>query len=301
MSAETYCYTSIVFFEIFEKSLCQIILLKTFLIKKQIKIYVQEVKIMYVDTHSHLYFDAYKKDREKIISEFDEEGLDFIVSIGIDVDSSKKSVILAKNHNKIYATAGIHPSEKCILKNGDIDAIKKLVVENDKVLAIGEIGLDYYRNYQSVEVQKKSFNLQLELAEELQVPVIIHDREAHNDIYNYLKFFKGKVRGIMHSFSGDYDFAKKMLDLGYYISITGVITFKKAETLRDVVKKVPLEYLLSETDCPFLTPEPYRGKRNQPAYVKYVVRKIAQVTGIDEDYVTETLVENAKKVFSIKS
>ena len=253
---------------------------------------------MYVDTHSHLYFSAFDKDRKKLIHDFEKDGLEFMVSIGIDGASNEQSVNLAKQYSSIYAAVGFHPSESASLNNDELDNLKAYC-ENDKVVAIGEIGLDYYRMCQPVDVQKKAFGLQLELAEELQIPVVIHDRDSHDDVYEMLKSFKGRVRGIMHSFSGDYDFAKKMLNLGYYISITGVVTFKNADVLRDVVKKVPLEFLLSETDCPFLTPEPYRGKRNQPAYVKYVVKKIAQITGINEDYVTESLVENAKKSFNI--
>ncbi len=253
---------------------------------------------MFADTHSHIYFDNYSKDRDKLISNFDNDELDLVMSIGINLETTKKSIELAEKHNKIYAVAGFHPSESASLNNETMDTLKKFC-EHKKVKAIGEIGLDYYRNYQPVEVQKKAFAQQLELASELNMPVVIHDRDAHNDVYDYLKAFKGKVKGIMHSFSGDYEFARKMIDLDYYISITGVVTFKKAETLKDVVKKVPLEVLLSETDCPFLTPEPYRGKRNQPAYVKYVVKRIAQITGIDEDFVTDTLLENAKKVFNI--
>lgn len=253
---------------------------------------------MYADTHSHIYFDNYKKDRNKLISNFDDDELDLVMSIGINLETSEKSIELAEKHRKIYAVVGFHPSESASVNNETMDKLKNFS-GNKKVKAIGEIGLDYYRNYQPVETQKKAFAQQLELASELKIPVVIHDRESHKDIYDYLKAFKGKVKGIMHSFSGDYEFAKKMIDLGYYISVTGVVTFRKAETLKDVVKKVPLEVLLSETDCPFLTPEPYRGKRNQPAYVKYVVKRIAHITGVDEDFVADTLLDNAKKAFNI--
>lgn len=252
----------------------------------------------YVDTHSHIYFDSYDKDRDKLINSFEDEGLDFVVSVGIDMESSKKSVSLADEYNSIYATVGFHPSESDGVGTAEIDAMKKLC-ENKKVIAVGEIGLDYYRNYKPVDVMKKGFEKQLELAQELHKPVVIHDRDAHKDVYDRLRSFKGSVKGIMHAYSGDYDLAKKYLDLGYYISITGVVTFKKADILRDVVRKVPVDLLLSETDCPFLTPEPYRGKRNQPAYVKYVVHRIAKITGLQADDVAETLVDNAYKAFEI--
>ncbi len=254
---------------------------------------------MYVDTHTHIYFDSYDKDRKNIIDNMENDELDFIVSIGIDMKSSEQSISLAINNDKIYATLGFHPSEADSVNSSTLYKFKELSKE-EKVIAIGEIGLDYYRNYKPKDIQKKAFRNQLELAEELKLPVVIHNRDSHKDIYEELKSFNGKVRGIMHSFSGDYEFAKKILDLGYYISITGVVTFKNAELLREVVRKVPLDLLLTETDCPFLTPEPYRGKRNQPAYVKYVTKRISEIKKNNEEITANQLLNNSKEIFNIK-
>ncbi len=250
---------------------------------------------MYVDTHSHIFYDRYDEDRQEIINNFENEGLDFIVCPGVDGKSSEQSVNLAINNKKIYAAVGYHPSDSDLVNNNTLDELEKLA-RNEKVVAIGEIGLDYYRNYKPAEIQKKALRNQMELAEQLDLPVVIHNRDSHKDMYEELKAFNGKVRGIMHSFAGDYEFAKKMMDLGYYISISGVVTFKNAPDLREVVKQVPNDYLLSETDSPFLAPSPYRGKRNQPAYVKYVVEKIVEVKNQD---IREQLVNNAKTIFNI--
>jgi TatD DNase family protein len=258
-------------------------------------------KLMYVDTHTHLYFDAFEEDRETLIASFDDDKLDFVVSVGIDIETSVKSIELANKYSpKIYAVAGYHPSKSASLKLQDTTYLEKLL-RNEKVVALGEIGLDYYRNYEPIDVQKKAFISQMELAKEVNIPVVIHNRDSHDDVLDVLESFKGSVRGIMHSFSGSYDFAKKVLDLGYYISINGIVTFKNATTLREIVKEIPPELLLSETDCPFLTPQPYRGRRrNQPAYVKYVVKKIAEIKGIDEEELAPILLENAKRAFRLE-
>jgi TatD DNase family protein len=253
---------------------------------------------MYIDTHTHIYFDKYDKDRKQIINNMEKDELDFIVSVGIDMKSSEQSIQLSNDNKRIFATIGFHPSEADLVNANSMDKFKKMS-RNDNVVAIGEIGLDYYRNYKPKDIQKKALRQQLELAEELNLPVVIHNRDSHHDIHEELKNFNGRVRGIMHSFSGNYDFAKKILNLGYYISITGVITFRNAPELRDIVKKIPLDRLLTETDCPFLTPEPYRGKRNQPAYVRYITQKISEVKGISVTDTAKQLLENTNDIFNI--
>jgi len=255
-----------------------------------------------IDSHSHLTFSAYDEDREEVLKRAFDGGLEALVVIGSGglVDENFNAVKFAKEHENVYATIGIHPHDA-----GKVDldeAISKLteLAKEEKVVAIGEVGLDYHYMHSSAESQLECFRRFLKLAHELKLSVIIHDREAHNDVLYTLHESKYEFTGgIFHCFSGDVFVARQVLDLGFYISIPGVITFKKADELRKVVKEVPIEKLLIETDCPYLAPVPYRGKRNEPLYVKYVAEEIAKIKGLSLEDVARITTLNTKRVLNL--
>jgi TatD DNase family protein len=250
----------------------------------------------FIDIHAHVNFEAYDSDREATMKRALDENV-WMINVGTDIETSKSAVELADKYEKgVYAIVGQHPND-----NGeDFDATGyHELLKNEKVVAIGECGLDYFRSGpESVARQKEIFINQIELANEVGKPLMLHIRgeNAYKDVYEILKAHS-KVAGDIHFFAGDWNEAKSFLDLGFTLSLTGVITF--ARNYDEVIKKAPLEMLLSETDCPFVTPEPYRGKRNEPLYVKEVVKKIAEIRNADLSQVKRQLVENAKRVFKI--
>jgi TatD DNase family protein len=251
---------------------------------------------MLVDTHCHLDLEQYDQDRDKVIQRAIQNKIKKIVTIGTDIMSSEKAVSLAEKYAIIYAAAGIHPNDCAMTKEDDILRIKQLT-DNKKVIAIGEIGLDYYHMKASKEQQMDIFERQLHLAQSLNLPVIIHNRDAHADIYAVLKQREyASVNGVLHSFSGDEAFLEAILDLHFMVSYTGVVTFKK-NTCESLVKNTPFESLLLETDSPFLTPVPFRGKRNEPAYLIYTAQKIAQIKNIDIEELADTTGKNALNLF----
>ncbi|MGL6168947.1 MAG: TatD family hydrolase [Fusobacteriaceae bacterium] len=250
-----------------------------------------------VDTHCHLDNSQYDYDRENILKEI-EENMEFVVNIGCDEKSSKKSLELAKKYKNIYATIGIHPTDIAkIFTNDDYETLKNMAKE-EKVVAIGEIGLDYHWMTQPEDVQKNWLRKQMELAKELNKSVVIHTREAIADTVEILKEFP-EVKGILHCYPGSYETAKEIME-NYYFGVGGVLTFKNSKKTVEFVKCIPLEKIVIETDAPYLTPEPYRGKRNHPEYVKFVVQKIAEIKGISYEEVLETTTNNAKKIYGIK-
>ncbi|MGL5124878.1 MAG: TatD family hydrolase [Fusobacteriaceae bacterium] len=250
-----------------------------------------------VDTHCHLDNSQYDDDRENILKEI-EENMEFVVNIGCDEKSSKKSLELAKKYKNIYATIGIHPTDIAkIFTNDDYETLKNMAKE-EKVVAIGEIGLDYHWMTQPEDVQKNWLRKQMELAKELNKSVVIHTREAIADTVEILKEFP-EVKGILHCYPGSYETAKEIME-NYYFGVGGVLTFKNSKKTVEFVKCIPLEKIVIETDAPYLTPEPYRGKRNHPEYVKFVVQKIAEIKGISYEEVLETTTNNAKKIYGIK-
>ncbi|MGM0409865.1 MAG: TatD family hydrolase [Bacillota bacterium] len=251
------------------------------------------------DTHAHLDFPRFDKDRDEVIKRAQNKGVKNIVNIGSNMTTSRNSVELSRRYENIYAAIGIHPHDADTF---NLNVSKKLnkLADNDKVVAIGEIGLDFHYDNSPREKQKQSFRAQLRLAKKLDLPVVIHTRDADKETLNILKDEKAiDIGGIMHCFASDKKMAKEILDLGFYIAFGGLITFKNLSNLRDVVKEVPLDRLLIETDSPYLTPEPHRGKRNEPAYVKFVAEKIAEIKGIAVEEVTKITTENAKKVYDI--
>ncbi len=254
---------------------------------------------MIVDTHCHLHMDYYDKDRGEVISRIEEEGSPFILTVGISVEDSERAVSLAERFPFIYATCGVHPHDA---KDFSDEALKRLeeLAKSEKVVAIGEIGLDFYRNFSPKEAQFEAFEAQLELAVRLNLPVVIHTRDAHPDTKSVLRRYSSSLRGVViHCFSGDLSDAKDYLDMGCYISFAGHTTYSKNQHLRDVAKWVPEDRLLVETDAPFLTPMPLRGKRNEPVYVRYTASVIAGVRGISTEELFNLVFENSKSLFAL--
>ena len=253
---------------------------------------------MLIDSHSHIEMKAFDRDREQVVARAREVGVDYIIAVGISLADCKRVVSVTKQYKTVYGVIGIHPHHAKDIDNRTYDSLRQMV-NNDKIVAYGEIGLDFFRNLSPRNIQIKRFGEQLELASEVGLPVVIHDREAHTQTMNILEQWKGDKRGIIHCFSGDYGMARKCLDMGFYISIPGTITFKNSGQLREVVKKMPMDRLLVETDAPFLTPQPKRGERNEPAYVIYTVLKIAEIKGIPVEEVERITYKNTMDVFGI--
>jgi TatD DNase family protein len=219
--------------------------------------------------------------------------------VGTDSDDCRKAVALAQEHDFISAAVGIHPHDAKTI-NAETYSLLRELAADDNVVAIGEIGLDFYRNLSSPEIQVQHFREQLWLAREVSLPVIIHDREAHQKVLQILQEEKAEtVGGVIHCFSGDWEMAKACLDMGFYISIPGTITYKKSEEYHKLVRDLPLDRMLVETDCPFLAPYPFRGKRNEPAYVQYVAETVARIKRIAQEELAEITTQNAQKLFNL--
>jgi TatD DNase family protein len=255
---------------------------------------------MFVDTHAHLQWASFDSDRKDVLERAKEKRVTRIVNIGFDIAGSLKGVELAENHMGLYATVGIHPHSANTLSNEIVGKLRELAA-NPKVVAIGEIGLDYYRNLSPREVQKQAFETQLALAEELGLPVVIHDREAHKDILQTLSRFKGKIKGIMHCFSGNKQMAQQCIDLGYKISFNGTITYPKNHELREIAKWINPKNILLETDCPFLAPQEVRGKRNEPSFLPMIAQEIANLKRISVDDLAENTTKNAEETLKLSA
>lgn len=254
-----------------------------------------------IDSHCHLDMESFKVDLNETLARAKSHGIHSIITIGIDEASSLAAIELAKHHPMLKATVGIHPHDAGQINEGTYARMRQLVAKNrEQVVAYGEIGLDYAKNYSPKVVQLQTFKEQLLLAKELALPVIIHDRDAHDDCLALLQaaapFPQG---GVMHCFSGDAALAEKVLELGFYISIPGVVTFKNGRELQDTVARIPLESMLLETDGPFLAPVPWRGKRNEPAYLPYVAQKIAELKNTSIEAVAKQTSSNAQKLFHL--
>jgi TatD DNase family protein len=254
---------------------------------------------MLIDTHAHLEMREFNDDREEVIQRAREAGVGSIVTIGTSLESSRDAVMLAEKHDFIYAAIGVHPHEtKDILH--PVYEILRLLAKNRKVVAYGEIGLDYYYEHSPRTDQKRKFRDMLREARELDLPVVIHDRDAHDDTLRILsEEWSPELGGIMHCFSGDAALAKKVIEMGFSVSIAGPVTYPKAEQLREVVRQIPIEHLLIETDAPYLAPQPMRGKRNEPAFVRHTAEMIAQVKGLTFDDVARITSFNAMQLLGI--
>lgn len=253
---------------------------------------------MLIDTHAHLEMSKFDKDRDEVIERALQNGIDAIIAVGINLEDSEKAIALAKSHDAVYATVGVHPHDAKSIDTATYDSLKKLAAR-EKVVAYGEIGLDFFRDRSPRDIQINRFEEQLDLAVELNLPVVIHSRDAHQETFEILEKHKENLRGVLHCFSGDYEMAKKYIDLGYYISIPGTITFPNAGKLVEVVEKIPMDSMLIETDSPFLAPVPKRGKRNEPAYVAYVAKKIYEIRRMTLEEVGIATSENARNLFGI--
>lgn len=249
------------------------------------------------DSHSHLEMREFDRDRDEVIRRAGAAGVKRIVTVGTTLAECEKAVAIAAANPSVYAAIGIHPHEVKSIGKDTYDRLRKIAGAK-KIVAYGEIGLDFFRNISPPDIQVARFGEQLELAKELGLPIIIHDRDAHRETVSMLKE-SGIGRGIIHCFSGDYAMARECLDMGFYISVPGTVTFPKSERLREIVAKVPLDRLLVETDCPYLTPVPNRGKRNEPAYVAHTARKVAEVRNISFEEAARVTSENAALVFGL--
>ncbi|MGL5084420.1 MAG: TatD family hydrolase [Clostridium sp.] len=259
-----------------------------------------ENKYVIFDTHAHYDSDSFDEDRDEVLKQIKESGVAFILNCASDYLSIEKTNALTKKYDFIFGALGIHPSDA----NDFNDNVKLEILDfikcNEKILAIGEIGLDYYwEGNPSKEIQKEVFREQMKLAQELKLPVVIHDRDAHGDTLEIMKEFPS-VKGIVHCFSGSVEFARECTKLGYYIGITGVITFKNAKKIADVVKDVPLENLLVETDAPYMAPVPNRGKRNKSDYICHIIEQIAQIKEIDPKEVNMAVNANFMRLIDRK-
>lgn len=251
-----------------------------------------------IDTHSHIDLDDFD-NLDEIILNAKNAGVEKIIIPSVDRTSFEKVIELSDKYEGVYCALGIHPTEAQKIKDEDYEAIIKLS-SNEKVVAIGECGLDYYWDKTFIEEQKVAFLKQIEIAKALKKPLIVHDREAHKDCFDILSAnIKDEIPVIMHCFSGSFEFAKECVKKGFYIALGGVVTFKNAKKVHEIAQNISLDYLLLETDAPYLTPEPYRGKRNEPAYVKYAAEKIAELRGVSLEEVAEATTKNARKVFNI--
>lgn len=252
------------------------------------------------DTHAHLNEPELAKDLPAVLERAHLAGVEHIATIGYDWQSSLYAVYLAEKHEHVYAVAGIHPHDAQTLTKEVYHKLAELA-QSPAVVAIGEIGLDYYRDLSPRDVQKKAFTEQIHLAKDLAKPIVIHDRDAHADTMKILRQENaGANGGILHCYSGSWEMAKEAMKLGFYISIAGPVTYKNARTLPEVVQKMPLDMLLVETDCPYLTPEPYRGKTNEPAHVRLVAEKIAAIRGQSLETIAEQTTENALRLYGLK-
>jgi TatD DNase family protein len=255
--------------------------------------------MMLIDSHAHLEMPDFKKDLEAVIQRAKESGVEYIFTVGTEKKDWKRAVEIADSHPSIYVILGVHPHNAKEIDDQTYPTLKKLC-RNGKVKAYGEIGLDFFRNLSPRDIQLKRFREQIGLAKELDLPIVIHDREAHRETLEILKSEKAEESGgIIHCFSGDYEMAKACMDMGFYISIPGSITFKNAEGSREIVERIPLESLLVETDAPFLTPEPFRGKRNEPSYVRYTAQKVAEIKKVSFEKVAEITTQNALRVYRL--
>lgn len=254
---------------------------------------------MLIDSHAHLEMPEFRKDLIEVLQRAKDSGVEYIFTVGTEKKDWKRALEIAQSHSSVYAILGVHPHNAKEIEDGTYPILKRLC-QNEKVKAYGEIGLDFFRDHSPRDIQRQRFREQIHLARELKLPIVVHDRDAHRETQEILKSEKaGENGGIIHCFSGDEGMAKACIDMGFYISIPGSITYKNAGPFHDLVKRLPLESLLIETDAPFLTPVPFRGKRNEPGYVRYTAERIAEIKKIPFEKVAEVTSQNALKVFKL--
>ena len=252
---------------------------------------------MLFDTHAHMNDEAFDQDREQMILGLPDKGIQYVMNVGCSLRSSGDCIKMAETYPFVYASVGTHPDAAAEVDEAVIEAYRKMA-QHPKVLAIGEIGLDYY--YESVprEIQQKAFRMQMQLARELQMPVIIHERDAHDDAMRIVKEFKD-VTGVFHCYSGSAEMARQLVNMGWYIGFTGVLTFKNARKAVETAERIPLDRIVLETDCPFMAPEPFRGKRNDPGYLYRMAERLAEIRGITPEEAQTATLENAKRLYRL--
>ncbi|MBI1857971.1 MAG: TatD family hydrolase [Candidatus Melainabacteria bacterium] len=252
----------------------------------------------FIDSHAHLVLEPFQNDRDKVINEAFSSEITHIIQSCDNLDEIKQNLVLTEKYNNLYSSVGIHPHEASLW-----DDVSKITIlehsKKEKVIAIGETGLDFFYNYSPKEIQLKVFREQIKISKECSLPLIIHCRDAFNEALQILKEEKTEIPGVFHCFTGSLDNAKEALKLGFYISWSGILTFKNAKDLKEVAQEIPLEKTLIETDSPFLTPIPFRGKRNEPKFVKYVAEELAKIKNLNVEEVGQITSENTKKVFNI--
>jgi TatD DNase family protein len=251
-----------------------------------------------IDSHSHLFEEEFNNDLDDCIKRCKENNVNKIILVGFSYDTNRLAQKLSKEYDIFYPTAGIHPDEA---DNNYLEKINELkeFVSNNKVYAIGECGIDYHYTKENADIQKIIFRAQIELSIEKNLPLIIHMRDATLDTFNILKEYKGKIKGVMHCYSGSLEMAYEFIKLGFHISLGGPVTFKNAKEPKEVAKNIPLDKLLVETDCPFLAPTPYRGKRNESSYVTLVAKEIAALRGISYEELEYATEKNTKELFNL--
>lgn len=254
---------------------------------------------MFFDTHAHLDDEAFDIDRDELISSFAEVGVTRVLNASSDMPSSYKTLALCKKYDFIYGAVGIHPEAADRMEDGDMEKLEALAKEKN-IVAIGETGLDYYWDNVPREVQQKAFRAHCNLALKLNLPIVVHDREAHKDTFDILGEFPELKRVVYHCFSGSVEYAREIVKRGYYFSFGGAITFKNARHAPDVIKAVPRERIMLETDCPYMAPVPYRGKRNHPGYIPQIAAKISELWSVSPEEAGRITTENALRFFGIK-
>ena len=258
-------------------------------------------RLMLFDTHAHLHFPDFTDDLDAVLERARAEGVRGMVTIGTDRESNRAVVELAGRRPEVWATVGIHPHDAAAATEADFEEMEGLARSEAKVVGLGEMGLDFFRNLSPREVQESVFRRQLALARAVAKPVVIHCRDAHAETLAILRDEKaGETGGVMHCFSGDVEIARRCLDLGLLISLAGPVTYKNARALPDVARFVPEDHLVVETDCPYLPPAPHRGKRNEPAYVALTAARIAELRGVDAGELGEITTRNAARLFRLR-
>ncbi len=253
---------------------------------------------MLFDTHVHLNDPCFDADRKELMDSLPEKGIGLAMNAGCSLESSKDALNMAASYDWLYCSVGSHPDSANEVCDEVLEEYRKLCKLNPKIKAIGEIGLDYYYEDIPREVQKKAFIAQMELAKELDMPVIIHERDAHEDGMNIIRQFPA-VKGVFHCYSGSAEMARQLTNMGWYIGFTGVLTFKNARKAVETAQRIPLEKIVIETDCPFMAPEPFRGKRNDPSLVYRVAEKLAEIRGISVEEAQKATFENGKRLYRI--
>ena len=255
---------------------------------------------MIFDTHAHYDDKQFDQDREELLASMKDNGIGTIVDVGSNMETSAWIVEAVKRYPMMYGAVGVHPSDTTDLTEADMDILKKYA-DMDRILAIGEIGLDYYWDEPERSIQKKWFEAQIELARDVKLPIIIHSRDAAKDTYDIMKALHAEeIGGVVHCFSYSKEMARQFLDMGFYIGIGGVVTFKNAKTLKEVAAYAPLDRIVLETDCPYLSPEPNRGKRNSSLNLNYVAEALSQIKGVGKEELIVVTEENARRLYRMK-